>query len=167
MIRENDYGESYAMIKAIFKHKSNNGHYYPFIYVDWFENTSREHIKVNCPLFILNQNTSRRKILSLTIVNEIRKAHFVYNCNARCQVVGGISSSVLFITAILKSIELTFVPFFILAKLIFSGGKIVSTGLCIPFASSFQKIFDSEICVIGNFHSSTSKVGLTQNSLLQ
>ena len=29
-----DYGESYAIIKGIFKHKSNDGYFYPFIYVD-------------------------------------------------------------------------------------------------------------------------------------
>ena len=29
-----DYGESYAVIKGIFKHKSNDEHFYPFIYVD-------------------------------------------------------------------------------------------------------------------------------------
>ncbi|CAG8797625.1 12030_t:CDS:1, partial [Gigaspora rosea] len=52
-IRMNDYGEGYAMIKAIFKHKSSNGRYYPFIYVDWFEDTLRKHIKVNWPIFVL------------------------------------------------------------------------------------------------------------------
>jgi hypothetical protein len=37
MIQEEDYDKSYAVIKTIFKHKGNDGHYYPFIYVDWFE----------------------------------------------------------------------------------------------------------------------------------
>ncbi|CAI2186524.1 8352_t:CDS:2 [Funneliformis geosporum] len=32
MIQVADYGESYVIIKEIFKHKSNDGYYYPFIY---------------------------------------------------------------------------------------------------------------------------------------
>ncbi|CAI2186737.1 2006_t:CDS:2 [Funneliformis geosporum] len=37
MIQVADYGESYAIVKGIFKHKSNDGYYYSFIYVNWFE----------------------------------------------------------------------------------------------------------------------------------
>src|SRR5438874_1004506 len=49
-----DYGESYAIIKGIFKHKSNDGYYYPFIYVDWFEDAHQNHDdKLNCPLYSL------------------------------------------------------------------------------------------------------------------
>ncbi|CAG8846174.1 19931_t:CDS:2, partial [Racocetra persica] len=67
-IRVNNY-EGYAMVKGIFKHKNNDGSYYPFVYVDWFEDTSRKHIKVNCPIFVLHQDTSRRRIFSLTNVD--------------------------------------------------------------------------------------------------
>ncbi|CAI2173967.1 3108_t:CDS:2 [Funneliformis geosporum] len=37
MIQVQDFDKSYAIIKAIFKHKGNDEQYYPFIYVDWFE----------------------------------------------------------------------------------------------------------------------------------
>ncbi|RGB38342.1 hypothetical protein C1646_755865 [Rhizophagus diaphanus] len=46
-IKEVDYGKSYAVIKGIFKHKSNDGYYYPFIYVDWFEDTYKKHNKLD------------------------------------------------------------------------------------------------------------------------
>ncbi|RIB24336.1 hypothetical protein C2G38_689349 [Gigaspora rosea] len=84
-IHTNDYSEGYAMIKAIFKHKSSNGSYYLFIYVDWFEDISRKHIKVNCPIFVLRQDTSRCKIFPLTIMDGVRKTHFVHDCNTGCQ----------------------------------------------------------------------------------
>ena len=51
-----DYGESYAIIKGIFKHKSNDKYFYSFIYVDWFENTYKNHNKLDCPIFILHHN---------------------------------------------------------------------------------------------------------------
>lgn len=80
MIQEEDYDKSYAVIKAIFKHKGNDGHYYPFIYIDWFEDTYQRHDKLDCPKFILYQDDSWHQIFPLTVVNEIQKAHFVHNC---------------------------------------------------------------------------------------
>ena len=70
-IQEEDYNKSYAIIKAIFKHKGNNGYYYPFIYVDWFEDTYQKHDKLNCPKFVLYQDDSWHKIFPLTVVDEI------------------------------------------------------------------------------------------------
>ncbi|PKB92827.1 hypothetical protein RhiirA5_443252 [Rhizophagus irregularis] len=67
-ITTNNYNNGYAIIKAIFKHKGNDNYYYPFIYVDWFENISRNHTKLNCPLFILHTDDNFQcKIFPLTI----------------------------------------------------------------------------------------------------
>ncbi|CAG8842561.1 1010_t:CDS:1, partial [Gigaspora margarita] len=44
-IRVNDHDECYVMIKGVFKHRNNNDCYYPFVYVEWFEYTSRKYIK--------------------------------------------------------------------------------------------------------------------------
>ena len=52
-IQVTDYGESYAVIKGIFKHKSNDGYFYSFIYVDWFEDIHKNHDKLDCPIFVL------------------------------------------------------------------------------------------------------------------
>ncbi|CAI2194639.1 10731_t:CDS:2, partial [Funneliformis geosporum] len=77
-IQADDHDKGYAIIKAIFKHKGNDGHYYSFIYVDWFEDTNKKHAKVNCPLFILRLNDdSQRKIFPLTVVDGIQKTHFI------------------------------------------------------------------------------------------
>ncbi|PKC61845.1 hypothetical protein RhiirA1_465952 [Rhizophagus irregularis] len=83
---QNGHDSGYAIIKAIFKHKGNDDRYYPFIYIDWFEDTNRKHAKLDCPLFILWRNdNSRRKIFPLTVVDEIHKTFFIHDCNARCQ----------------------------------------------------------------------------------
>src|SRR5438045_9742826 len=79
-----NYGESYAIIKGIFKHKSNDGYYYPFIYVNWFENIHRNHNKLDCPLYSLCYNNTWRKIFPLTVVDGSRKVHFVHDCDSRC-----------------------------------------------------------------------------------
>ena len=85
-IQANGYDKGYAIIKAIFKHKGNDGNYYPFIYIDWFEDINRKHAKVNCPQFILRCNDdSRRKIFPLMVVDGIQKTHFIHDCDARCQ----------------------------------------------------------------------------------
>ncbi|RGB24894.1 hypothetical protein C1646_772464 [Rhizophagus diaphanus] len=52
-IQVEDYGESFAVIRAIFKYKSNNGYLYPFIYVDWFEDTYKIHGKLDCLIYVL------------------------------------------------------------------------------------------------------------------
>jgi hypothetical protein len=83
-IQVTDYGESYAIIKGIFKHKSNDGYYYPFIYVDWFEDAQRNHNKLDCPIYSLCHNNTWRKIFPLPVVDGIRKVHFVHDCDSRC-----------------------------------------------------------------------------------
>ena len=50
-IQANDYDQGYAIIKAILKHKGNDDHFYPFIYVDWFNDINKKHTKVDCPIF--------------------------------------------------------------------------------------------------------------------
>ena len=79
-----DYGESYAIIKGIFKHKSNDGYYYPFIYVNWFKDIHRNHNKLDCPLYSLCYNNTWHKIFPLTVVDGSRKVHFVHDCDSRC-----------------------------------------------------------------------------------
>src|ERR1043165_6841643 len=80
-----DYGESYAIIKGIFKHKSNDGYFFSFIYVDWFEDTHKNHDKLDCPIFVLRHDNNYRKIFPLTVIDNVRKVHFVHDCNTRCK----------------------------------------------------------------------------------
>ncbi|PKC02865.1 hypothetical protein RhiirA5_424612 [Rhizophagus irregularis] len=80
-----DYGESYAVIKGIFKHKSNDGYLYPFIYVDWFEDICKNHNRLECPIFVLRHDDTYCKIFPLTVIEKVQKVHFVHDCNSRCK----------------------------------------------------------------------------------
>jgi hypothetical protein len=86
-IYEGDYEESYAIIKGIFKHKGNNGNYYAFIVVDWFENTKVEHSVLKCPLYNLQATGDKwRRVFPITVIDNVQKVHFIHNCNSeRCQ----------------------------------------------------------------------------------
>ena len=85
VIQVADYGESYAVIKGIFKHKSNDGYFYSFIYVNWFEDSNRKHDKLDCLIFVLCHNDFYHKIFPLTVIDGVRKVHFIHDCNARCK----------------------------------------------------------------------------------
>jgi len=80
-IQEEDYDESYAIIKGIFKHKSNNGKFYPFIVVDWFEDVDRIHNVLKCPLYRIQeiQDMRWRRIYPISIIDRVQKVHFVYD----------------------------------------------------------------------------------------
>ena len=86
-IYEEDHEESYAVIKGIFRHKSNNDKYYAFIVVDWFEDTGAEHSVLKCPLYRLQATGNKwRRIFPITVIDNFQKVHFIHNCNSeRCQ----------------------------------------------------------------------------------
>ncbi|CAG8550515.1 5819_t:CDS:1, partial [Racocetra fulgida] len=46
---END--KSYAIVKAIFTHKYNDGHVYAFVWIDWLKNTKRADSLLRYPIF--------------------------------------------------------------------------------------------------------------------
>jgi len=73
----------FAIIKAIFKH-SRIITIHLIIYVGGFENiiNKKKNMKADCP-----GDDYQRRIVSLTVVNRIRKTHFIHDCNARCQVI--------------------------------------------------------------------------------
>ncbi|PKC02237.1 hypothetical protein RhiirA5_425541 [Rhizophagus irregularis] len=84
-IQKADYGESFAVVRAIFKHKSNTGYLYPFIYVNWFEDTYKIHDKLDCPIYILRHDDFYCRIFLLTVIENVRKVHFVHDCYLRCK----------------------------------------------------------------------------------
>ncbi|KAF0461075.1 hypothetical protein F8M41_000504 [Gigaspora margarita] len=43
--------ESYAILRAIFRHKGNNGYFYPFIVIDWLEKTNQVYSLLECPIY--------------------------------------------------------------------------------------------------------------------
>ena len=86
-INEEDFGESYAMIKGIFRHKGNNGNYYAFIVVDWFKDINQKHTILECPLYQIQSvgNQRWKSIFSIHMIHEVQKVHFVHNCKSECQ----------------------------------------------------------------------------------
>jgi hypothetical protein len=81
-IQEEDYKESYAMIRGIFRHKGNNGNYYAFVVVDWFENTGREYPLLKCPFYSL-QTKNWRRVFPLNILDNVQKVHFIHYSDNR------------------------------------------------------------------------------------
>ncbi|CAG8439542.1 10828_t:CDS:2, partial [Scutellospora calospora] len=59
-IEEEEEEESFAMIKTIFRHKSNDRHFYTFIMIDWFENTNQINNLLECPIYKI-QSTNNKK----------------------------------------------------------------------------------------------------------
>lgn len=86
-INDEDYGESYAVIKGIFRHKGNNGKYYAFIVIDWFKNINQKHSVLECPLYQIQGigNQRWKNVFSIHMIHEVQKVHFVHNCNSECQ----------------------------------------------------------------------------------
>jgi hypothetical protein len=58
-IQVEDYSESFAIIQSIFRHKSNNGTYFVFIIVTWFEDINQRHPILECPYFRLRPTNDR------------------------------------------------------------------------------------------------------------
>lgn len=87
MINDEDFNESYAVIRGIFRHKGNNENYYAFIAVDWFENKNQEHPMLECPLYYLRtiEDQRWRSIFPISAIDSVNKVHFIHNCNLGCQ----------------------------------------------------------------------------------
>jgi hypothetical protein len=78
-IQEEEYKESYAIIKGILKHKYNNEKYYAFVVVDWFEYSGQDSSLLKCPIYSL-QTEKWRRIFPITILENVQKVHFIrYN----------------------------------------------------------------------------------------
>jgi len=86
-IIEENFDESYAIIRGFFKHKANNGKYYAFVVVDWFEDVNQKHPMLECPLYRLRtiENQRWRSIFPISAIDNFI-VHFVHSCtNLECQ----------------------------------------------------------------------------------
>ena len=81
-IQEEEYKESYAIIKGILKHKYNNGKYYAFIVVDWFEYSGHDSSLLKCPIYSL-QTKKWRRIFPITVLENVQKISFIRHDNAK------------------------------------------------------------------------------------
>ena len=87
-INEEDFDESYAIIRGFFKHKANNEKHYAFVVVDWLEDTNQKHPTLGCPLYLLRniEDQRWRSIFPISAIDNFApKVHFVHNCNLECQ----------------------------------------------------------------------------------
>jgi hypothetical protein len=75
-IQDEEFKESYAIVKGIFRHKGNNENDYAFIVVDWFENIEKEHSLLKCPLYQL-QTKNWRRIFPINVIDSVQKVHFI------------------------------------------------------------------------------------------
>jgi hypothetical protein len=55
----NEEGENYAIIRAIFSHKGNNGCVYAFIAIDWLEKTNQTNNVLECPIYKIQSIRNR------------------------------------------------------------------------------------------------------------
>lgn len=78
-IQEEDYGENYAIIEAIFSHRANNDKLYAFVIVNWFEETTQN--KLDCPIYrLLMDDNNWRRVFPISVIDFTNKIHFVHNC---------------------------------------------------------------------------------------
>ncbi|CAB4399061.1 unnamed protein product [Rhizophagus irregularis] len=75
-INTEEFGGSFAVIRAIFYHQKNNFRS-TFIIVDWFEDMNRT--KLGCPVYRLQMANNWRRIFSISLVNAVNAVHFVYD----------------------------------------------------------------------------------------
>ena len=85
IINVNEEGENYAIVRAIFRHKGNNGYFYAFIAIDWFEKTGQTNNMLECPIYKIQSTKNRnwRRIYPLMIIDQVAKVNFIYNCLAK------------------------------------------------------------------------------------
>ena len=82
IIQEEQYKESYAIVKGIFRHKGNDQNNYAFIVVDWFENTGQEHPILKCPFYHL-QTKNWRRVFPINLLDSVQKIHFIRYDNTK------------------------------------------------------------------------------------
>ncbi|CAG8749483.1 20966_t:CDS:2, partial [Rhizophagus irregularis] len=76
-INTEEFGGSFAVIRAIFYHQKNNFRF-TFIIIDWFEDMNRT--KLGCPVYRLQTANNWRRIFSISLVNAVNTVHFVHDC---------------------------------------------------------------------------------------
>ncbi|CAG8548439.1 21840_t:CDS:2, partial [Gigaspora rosea] len=67
--------EFYAIIRAIFTHKYNDGLIYAFIWIDWLKNIERTDALLRCPIYERQRESDTRwhRIYPISILNDIPK----------------------------------------------------------------------------------------------
>ena len=85
-IKEEEEKDAFAMIRAIVRHKANNGNLYVFLVIDWFEAIGGEDELLRCPYYKLQRPEEMRwrRVYPMAFVDHISNAHFVHCCSSSC-----------------------------------------------------------------------------------
>ena len=77
---------SYAIIKAIFTHKYNDGLIYAFIWVDWLRESATVDPILQCPIYEVQMagNTRWYQVYPISFIDSLPKVHFVHCCHSTC-----------------------------------------------------------------------------------
>jgi len=81
-------GESYAIVRAIFTHKYNDTKKCAFILVDWLRNTQQFETILRCLIYEKQRPTNRRWhcIYLISIISNLLHVQFLHCCTGTCQV---------------------------------------------------------------------------------
>ena len=81
-------GDSYAIVRAIFTHKYNDTKKRAFILVDWLRDTQRSEPVLKCPIYEKQRPTDRRwhRVYPISIIENLPRVQFLHCCTSSCQV---------------------------------------------------------------------------------
>lgn len=85
-LEETQEGCAYAVVSAIFKHRANNGRWYAFFLLTWFEATSERH-SLEVPVYHITDSRNLwkwRRVYPINFVDHIPRVHFVHDCGDSC-----------------------------------------------------------------------------------
>ena len=83
---QEESGASFAIIKAIFTHKYNDGLIYAFIWIDWLREIFNIDPVLQCPVYEVQtaENTRWYRVYPITCIDGLPKVHFVHRCHSTC-----------------------------------------------------------------------------------
>ena len=80
-------GESYAIVRAIFTHKYNDTKKRAFILLDWLRDTQRFELILRCPIYEKQRPTDRRwhRVYLISMIDNLPRVQFLHYCTGTCQ----------------------------------------------------------------------------------
>lgn len=83
---QEENGTSYAIVKALFTHKYNDGLVYAFVWVDWLRKSLTSDPILQCPVYEIQTVNNIRwyRVYPISLVDSLPKVHFVHHCHVTC-----------------------------------------------------------------------------------
>jgi len=79
-------GISFAIIKALFTHKYNDGSTYAFVWINWLRESLTIDPILQCPVYEVQkaENVRWHRVYPIALIIGIPKVHFVHRCGSAC-----------------------------------------------------------------------------------